>query len=118
LQPGSVISLTGPLGSGKTILVKGIASGLHIKQSITSPSFTIISEYEGSLPLYHIDLYRIRSDEELELLGVEELLYSGGVSIIEWGEKAATILPDYCIYIYIELGADNHREIRIEGIEL
>ncbi len=118
VRPGDVVSLEGPLGSGKTSLVKGIARALEIGEEITSPSFTLIGEYHGSIPLYHMDLYRIDSPEEFELLGAEELLYGKGVSVIEWAEKMREYLPRERISLVFELEADGSRTIEIEGIEL
>lgn len=112
----SVISLEGSLGAGKTVFTKGIALGLEIFEEITSPTFTIISEYMGSVPLYHIDLYRIDSIEEMELLGLEEFLYGKGVSVVEWGEKAATLLPEDTIRITISIEKNGFRCIEIPGL--
>ena len=117
LNAGDIITLHGSLGSGKTTIVKGIACALGIEDEITSPSFTLISEYEGRLPLYHMDLYRIDSIEEFELLGAEELLYGNGVSIIEWAEKIDQLLPDSCISISFALHDDGRRTIRVDGIQ-
>ena len=115
LEAGAVIALSGPLGAGKTTLVKGIAEGLGITEAVTSPSFTIIKEYhQGRLPLYHMDLYRIGHEEELYLLGVEELLYGSGVSIIEWSEKAGELLPADRLLIKISINPDSSRTVNIE----
>ena len=119
LAPGMVIALTGSLGAGKTTLVKGIAAGLDIKSEVTSPSFTIISEYhEGRLPLYHMDLYRIDNVEELYMIGFEDLIYGNGLSIIEWSEKAEDLLPDDCIHLLIEIQENGSRKITIRGLEI
>ncbi len=91
LYPRDVISLTGDLGAGKTCFVQGLAKGLGIKRKVTSPTFVIIREYKGKLPVYHFDLYRL-SLEELEDLGYEEYLFGDGVSVIEWGEKIYSLL--------------------------
>ena len=94
VQPGMVMALDGGLAAGKTTLTKGIAAGLGIKQTVTSPSFTIINEYhDGRMPLYHMDLYRLDNLEEFYLLGADELLYGNGLSIIEWSEKAGGASP-------------------------
>lgn len=83
-----MLLLDGTLGAGKTTFVKGLAKALNIDENITSPSFTIISEYLGDMPLYHMDLYRIDSVEEFEMIGPEEMLEGNGISVIEWAEKA------------------------------
>ena len=116
LRPGQVITLEGPLGSGKTTLVKGIARALNIDEAVTSPSFTLISEYQGSLPLYHMDLYRIDEPEEFELLGAEEMMYGGGVTVIEWGEKIKELLPADAVFIRFRMEEDGNREVTVNGI--
>jgi tRNA threonylcarbamoyladenosine biosynthesis protein TsaE len=118
LTKGSVVALHGPLGSGKTTLVKGIAAGLGIEESVTSPSFTLISEYEGRLCLYHMDLYRIDSMDEFELLGAEELMYDEGVTIIEWAEKIEEILPENRIGVTFDMEAGGVRKISITGADI
>jgi tRNA threonylcarbamoyladenosine biosynthesis protein TsaE len=118
LTKGSVVALHGPLGSGKTTLVKGIAAGLGIEESVTSPSFTLISEYEGRLRLYHMDLYRIDSMDEFELLGAEELMYDEGVTIIEWAEKIEEILPENRIGVTFDMEAGGVRKISITGADI
>jgi tRNA threonylcarbamoyladenosine biosynthesis protein TsaE len=87
LRPGSVVLFRGGLGAGKTTLTKGIALGLGIQETVTSPTYTIISEYHGRLDLYHIDLYRIDDPEELENLGLRDILGGGGASVVEWSER-------------------------------
>ena len=103
LGPGSVVALTGTLGAGKTTLVKGIAKALGIDEEITSPTFTLVSEYRGSLPLYHMDVYRLDSIDEFLDLGVEDMLYGDGICIIEWSEKISETLPDSTITISISI---------------
>jgi len=117
LKKGSVITLHGPLGSGKTTIVKGIARGLGIEETITSPSFTLISEYEGSCHLYHMDLYRIDGIDEFEMLGVEELMYGQGITLIEWAEKIKDLLPHDRISISFKIGPEDDRTITVEGLE-
>ena len=107
------MSLFGTLGSGKTTLVKGIGASLGVMEEITSPTFTIISTYSGRLDLHHIDLYRINTPDQLVDLGVEELLYGDGVSVIEWGERAESILPLTTLRVTIEIGKDLARNINI-----
>jgi tRNA threonylcarbamoyladenosine biosynthesis protein TsaE len=115
LTKGSVVALRGGLGAGKTCITKGIARGLGIAEEITSPTYTIISEYQGALPLYHIDAYRIGGDEEFEALGAEELLYGEGVSVIEWSERIPRSLPADVVVVELELTAREGRKIRISA---
>jgi len=103
LHPGSVLSLHGELGSGKTCFVQGLAESLGVKQAVTSPTYTLINEYSGRLPLYHIDLYRLRSAEDALALGMDEYLESDGITAIEWGERAEELLPDSVIHVRFEL---------------
>ncbi len=115
LSKGDVVTLHGNLGAGKTTLVKGIAAALDIDDDITSPSFTIISEYYGKMPLYHMDLYRIDSIEEFELIGPEEMLEGEGISVIEWAEKAENFFPDRAVKVTLKITGDGVREITVEG---
>lgn len=95
LSPGDVICLTGELGTGKTCLIKGIAGGLGIEgKVVTSPTFIIIREYKGKIPLYHIDLYRIGFVDDIREIGMEELIYGKGVTAIEWADRIRDRLPD------------------------
>ncbi|MCK5201646.1 MAG: tRNA (adenosine(37)-N6)-threonylcarbamoyltransferase complex ATPase subunit type 1 TsaE [Spirochaetales bacterium] len=116
LKPGAVIALQGTLGSGKTTFVKGIAQGLDIIEDITSPTYTIISEYYGNKTLYHMDLYRIDSTEEFELLGTDEIIYGEGITVIEWSEKISDRLPDNTIIITISIVPEKKRKLNIVGI--
>jgi tRNA threonylcarbamoyladenosine biosynthesis protein TsaE len=121
LEPGSIIALRGDLGAGKTVLVKGIARGLGIEDEPVSPTFVIMNAYEGSIPLYHFDLYRISGADELAGIGYDEFLFGGGVSAVEWADRIEEIFPEYTIYIDIKIpetvngGSDSVREIKIEG---
>ncbi len=117
-QKGTVFSLRGPLGSGKTILAKGIALSLGITEPVTSPTFTIIQEYNGIYPLFHIDLYRLDNPEEFELLGGEELLFNETVTIIEWSEIIDSLLPDSTISINISIEKNQDRRIVIQGVSI
>jgi tRNA threonylcarbamoyladenosine biosynthesis protein TsaE len=117
LFPGSVIALNGALGSGKTYLTKGIASGLGVNEIITSPTYTIISEYQTSCIFYHIDVYRLNGDKDFEDIGGNEIIQSGGICVIEWGAKIPKSLPKETITIYIEITGNSSRLIRIEGLE-
>lgn len=117
MSPGSIVSLSGTLGSGKTVFTRGIARGLGIECNITSPTFTLICEYEGRLPLYHMDLYRISDPDEFETTGGRELLFSGGIAVIEWAEKISSYLPDDMVRVNIAIREDKTRIITITGIE-
>lgn len=104
LSPGDVVALTGMLGSGKSVLARGILRGLGISGAIPSPSFIVAASYEGRLPVNHIDLYRLATPDEAIAAGVEDLVYSGGVSVIEWAEKIWELLPPSRIEVTIEPG--------------
>ncbi len=116
LTSGSLVSLRGPLGAGKTVIAKGIAQSLDITEAIVSPTFTLVQEYEGKLELHHLDLYRIEGEEEFDGIGGEELLYEEGVTLIEWSEKIDTLLPSHTIYITITLGENQERYIEVKGL--
>jgi tRNA threonylcarbamoyladenosine biosynthesis protein TsaE len=116
-QPGDVILLTGELGTGKTCLTQGIAWGLNIKEYTLSPSFVIMRELYGRLPLYHIDLYRLDNIEEIADLGLDDYLYGKGVCVVEWAEKGLSIMPEE--HLLIEIGhlseTDRNFELRPSG---
>ncbi len=112
---GSVFALIGGLGSGKTIIAKGIARGMGIIDEITSPTFTLLEIYDGRCALYHFDLYRIERDEELDRLYFEEYWHDdSGVSVIEWADRALNRLPDGYIKIEISHVDENNRSISVE----
>lgn len=113
LRKGDVLALQGTLAAGKTTLTKGIARGLGIDENVTSPTFTLISEYRGRLPLYHMDVYRLDSTEDFVNLGVEELLYGDGVCVVEWSEKVMAELPSASIILLIEIDADGNRAFTV-----
>lgn len=116
LQAGDVLALEGSLAAGKTTITKGIAQSLNIEEPITSPTFTLISEYYGKYTLYHMDVYRLDSVEDFLNLGVEEMLYGSGVCIIEWSDKVAEALPPFTIVISITIPENtNHRIISIKN---
>ena len=113
-QAGDVFLLTGNLGSGKTCLAQGIAWGLDIKEYAFSPSFVIIREYCGRLPLYHIDFYRLDRIEEIIDLGLDEYLYGSGVCVVEWAEKGMAVLPQENLLIRLSYLSDTERSINLE----
>lgn len=116
LSPGDVICLSGELGTGKTCFVKGLAEGLGIKaKNVTSPTFIIIREYKGKIPLYHIDLYRIGFVEDIRDIGMEEVIYGQGVTAIEWAEKISDKLPDERIEIALKYGDEKTRSIEMSA---
>jgi len=112
--PGTVYGLYGELGTGKTILAKGIALGLGITEDITSPTFTLLEIYPGPLPLYHFDLYRIEDPREFDNLGFDEYLEGDGVSVIEWADRAGSALPPETITVSISFLDGVTRKIAIE----
>ena len=118
LRKGDVVSLRGPLGAGKTILAKGIALALNIEEPITSPTYTLIQEYQGNLTLYHMDLLRIDSLEDFEMLGAEEMLYGEGGTLIEWSEIIEDILPENTIRITISIDKNQQRIISVQGLSI
>lgn len=119
LKAGDVLCLYGDLGVGKTAFVQGLAKGLKIEEFVTSPTFTIVNEYEGTLPLYHFDVYRIADSDEMYEVGYDDYIYGEGVSVIEWSELIRDILPqnryDITISKNIEKGED-YREIDIKEV--
>lgn len=113
LKPKTAVCLVGELGTGKTTLIQGIAKGLGIEEPITSPSFKLISEYKGRIPLYHFDLWRLSGLKDLEDLGYREYFFGDGIVVIEWAEKAREIWPDQRIEIYLEYKGRRNRRIRL-----
>ena len=116
LKPNQVVALIGPLGAGKTTLTKSIAEGLGITETISSPTFTIVCEYEsGRLPLYHFDVYRVNDEDELFEMGFEEYFTKGGVCLIEWADLVLDLLPKDTIVIRLEYGEkEDERIVLIE----
>ena len=115
LKKGDIIAYKGTLAAGKTTLTKGIANALEIDEVITSPTFTLISEYYGRLPLYHFDVYRLDSVEDFLNLGSEEMMYGDGICAIEWSEKIESALPKDTIIIDIEILTPETRKINIKN---
>lgn len=115
LKKGDVIALQGTLGAGKTTITKGIALSLGVEESITSPTFCLISEYDGKMPLYHIDVYRLGGAEEFVDLGADDMMYGDGVCLIEWSEKVMSELPKTSIILKIDVLEDTKRCITLEN---
>ena len=115
LKKGDIIAMQGTLAAGKTTITKGIAAALGITETITSPTFCLISEYEGTMPLYHMDVYRLDGTEDFINLGTDDMLYGDGVSIIEWSEKIMDELPSNTIVLKITPQDDGSRLIEIDN---
>lgn len=113
LKRGSCIALSGDLGAGKTSFVRGLAEGLGLKVRVTSPTFTIVNEYLGEIPLFHFDMYRLQSEDELFDIGWEDYLERNGIIAVEWSEKAAHSFPASTIRVHIEKTGDSTRRIDI-----
>lgn len=117
LQPGNVVCLIGELGAGKTAFVSGIAKALKIDEYITSPTFTIVNEYYGTLPLYHFDAYRINQSDEMYDVGYEDYISGEGVCVIEWANQIQDILPKDYLKIHIERQAEDNENYRTISFE-
>ena len=120
LEPGAVVAFTGDLGAGKTAFVRGLARGLGVQDRVTSPTFTIVNEYEGGrLPLFHFDLYRLGCADELFDIGWEDYLARGGVCAVEWSERMEELLEPGTIRVDLRRGEDEDRRvITVEGVSL
>lgn len=111
---GTVIALHGDLGAGKTCFVQGLARGLDVQGAIHSPTFTLINEYNGKMPLYHLDLYRLRGEEDARAIGIEAYLASDGITAIEWADRINAMLPSDTIHIVLAHGDEpNQRRIKL-----
>jgi tRNA threonylcarbamoyladenosine biosynthesis protein TsaE len=113
-QPGDTFLLVGELGAGKTCLAQGIARGLDIKEYAASPSFVLVRELYGRLPLYHIDFYRLDNLEEIAELGLDDYLYGKGVCVVEWAEKGLSLLPPEHLLIEMSYIADTERRLKLK----
>ncbi|MCK5270833.1 MAG: tRNA (adenosine(37)-N6)-threonylcarbamoyltransferase complex ATPase subunit type 1 TsaE [Sedimentisphaerales bacterium] len=119
LQGGEVIAMEGTLGTGKTHFIKGLALGLDVADVdvVTSPTFTLINEYEGRLPLYHADAYRLEKADQLAALGFDEMCSGLGVVVVEWADRVRLLMDDYKpINIYLEHRGESERALRIENL--
>ncbi len=117
LRPGDVVALVGELGTGKTHLIKGLARGVGVKKShhISSPSFTLIHEYFGTFPLYHVDLFRLKTEREAESLGLDEYFQGRGITVIEWADKITPLLPEEILWISLRYTDERTRSIEMVG---
>ena len=115
LNSGDVVALTGELGAGKTKFIQGICDGLKVSNSVISPTFTILNEYEGKLPVFHFDAYRLSGADDLLATGFEDYLLREGVCIIEWAETVKEVVPAGAIWVHIiqDQDKENMRELRI-----
>ena len=111
-KSGDIFLLDGDLGVGKTVFAKGVAAGLGIDEPVVSPTFTIVHEYEGRLPLYHFDVYRIADPDEMYEIGFDEYLYGDGVCLIEWPSQVEELLPEEAVRITIEKDLKNGPDYR------
>ena len=119
LTGGSVVAYCGGLGMGKTAFTRGLARGLGCTGRVTSPTFTIVNEYSGTIPLFHFDMYRLDSSDALFDIGWEDYLERSGVCAVEWSENVADALPDDAVTVTIARGSgENDRIITVEGVEL
>ena len=118
LRPGTVVAYFGGLGMGKTAFTRGLARGLGCTCRVTSPTFTIVNEYSGALPLFHFDMYRLDSSDDLFDIGWEDYLSRGGVCAVEWSERVEDALPDDTLWVSIARGnGENDRIITVTGGE-
>ena len=115
LEAGDVIALYGDLGAGKTTMIKGVAAGLGVRDVVKSPSFVIVTEYAGRLPIYHVDLYRLNENSDFESIGLDSYLEGDGVCLIEWAERAEKALPDRAIRVRMSVEGSGRR-IEITGL--
>ena len=116
LKGTEIIAMFGGLGAGKTAFTRGLARGLGVEDGVSSPTFALVHEYEGKFNLYHFDMYRINTFDDLYTTGFFDYM-DNGVMIIEWSENIENVLPDNCIKVYIKVVSENEREIEIEGAE-
>lgn len=118
LKANDVVAITGELGAGKTTMIQGIAKGLGVRNWVTSPTFTIINEFQGRICLFHMDMYRLNGPEDAEDIAIEEYFNKGGVTVIEWAEKIKALLPDGVKEISIEIVSEDQRKIHLKGLSL
>jgi tRNA threonylcarbamoyladenosine biosynthesis protein TsaE len=115
LEPGDVVALTGELGAGKTCFTQGLAAGLGVLRRAVSPTFVLVNEYQGRVPVHHVDAYRTNSMTELLDFGIEEMFSGDGVTIVEWADKLVPLLPAHAVRVHIEGVGDEPRVITVTG---
>jgi tRNA threonylcarbamoyladenosine biosynthesis protein TsaE len=117
LLAGDLVALAGELGTGKTHFIKGLAAGMGVEKSshISSPSYTLIHEYPGRIPFYHVDLFRLETEREAEELGIEEYVGRRGVTVFEWADRIPSLLPREMLWIHIHYTGKRSRSIEIAG---
>jgi tRNA threonylcarbamoyladenosine biosynthesis protein TsaE len=115
LGPGVVVALTGDLGAGKTCFIQGLVRGLDVTTRATSPTFVLVNEYRGRVPVHHVDLYRVESAAEAMDLGLDELFAGEGVTVVEWADKLGALLPADAVRVHIDGVGDEPRRITIHG---
>ena len=115
VEPGDVITLAGPLGAGKTTLTQAIARGLGVDPRIyvTSPTFSLLHEYQGRIPLYHMDLYRLAGEDEIESLGFPEYLYGSGLTVIEWPDRLGSLMPPERLHVELAMSGETSRSANL-----
>jgi tRNA threonylcarbamoyladenosine biosynthesis protein TsaE len=118
LDAGDVVAFSGDLGAGKTCCIQGIAAGMEVsaETAVTSPTFTLIHEYAGRVPIYHVDVYRLNHEEDLYDLGYEEYFYGQGVTLIEWAERIAAFLPSDHLAIRLQVEPDQARRLQFQAV--
>lgn len=115
LKPGSVVAMYGDLGAGKTAFVRGMASGLNSASRVTSPTFTIVNEYDGDIELFHFDMYRLNSADELFDIGWEDYLRCDGICVVEWSENVSDVFDGTEVSVTIEKLSDSERKLILDG---
>ena len=114
IKPGAIIALYGELGAGKTAFTRGLAQGLGINMTVSSPTFTIVNEYYGDIPLFHFDMYRLETENELYDIGWDDYLERGGICVVEWSEKVPNAFPPGTVYVKLEILDNNKRALEIK----
>ena len=117
VEPGDIITLEGPLGAGKTTLTQAIARGLGVdpRVYVTSPTFSLLHEYQGRIPLYHMDLYRLTGEEDIESLGFSEYIYGNGLTVIEWSERLGSLMPPERLHVALSISGEISRTAGLTG---